>query len=62
MLVLSRRRGERIIMSNGVVVTVIDMYNGVVRLGFEAPADVRIDREEVTLRIEQERREKGGVS
>ena len=62
MLVLSRHRGERIIMSNDVVITVIDIYRDGVRLGFDAPADVRIDREEVALRIQREQPRKGGVA
>lgn len=59
MLVLSRHRGERIVMSNGVVVTVIDIYKDTVRLGFDAADDVRIDREEVSLRISRGEPRKG---
>lgn len=62
MLVLSRHRGERIVMSNGVVVTVIDIYKDTVRLGFDAPADVRVDREEVSLRIQRGEPRKGGAA
>jgi carbon storage regulator len=62
MLVLSRHRGERIVMSNGVVVTVIDIYKDTVRLGFDAPDDVRIDREEVSLRISRGEPRKGGAA
>ncbi len=51
MLVLSRLPGERIFMSGGIVITVVEIrINGgvpKVRLGFEAPQTVNIAREEV---------------
>jgi carbon storage regulator len=47
MLVLSRKTGERVCIGASVVVTVVDVHNGRVRLAFDAPADVVIDREEV---------------
>ena len=59
MLVLSRRKGEVILIGERVVLTVLDSRNGQVRLGIEAPEDVVILREEVhdqwreTERLEQ---------
>jgi carbon storage regulator len=47
MLVLSRKIGERILLGNGVVVTVLNVTGGRVRLGIEAPQAVRILREEL---------------
>jgi carbon storage regulator len=47
MLVLSRRVGERVILSNGVVVKVLAIRGHQARLGFEAPEDVAIRREEL---------------
>lgn len=47
MLVLSRKEGERIILGNGVVVTVLRTQNGRVRLGVDAPKGVRIMRGEL---------------
>jgi len=55
MLVLSRKYGERIRISDTVTLTVLEVRGGTVRLGFEAPADVPIHREEVYLRIRDER-------
>lgn len=51
MLVLTRKDGERIIIKVGdteIVVTVAELSNQFVRLGFEAPRDVIIKREELT--------------
>ena len=47
MLVLGRRVGERVVMSNGVVVKVLAVRGQQVRLGFEAPEEVHIRREEL---------------
>jgi carbon storage regulator len=53
MLVLSRKRGEGIVVGNGVTVTVLGVEGDRVRLGFVAPAEVPIHREEVHRRIEK---------
>lgn len=47
MLVLTRKRGEAVVIDENVRVTVIDVQGSRVRIGFEAPADVRIRREEL---------------
>lgn len=48
MLVLSRGQGERVILDNGRIrVTILQCRGGNVRLGIEAPACVRVDREEI---------------
>ena len=51
MLVLSRKCGEAIVIGDGVTVTVLGVEGGRVRLGFVAPLDVPIHREEVHRRI-----------
>ncbi len=48
MLVLSRRLSEKIMLPGlNVTVQVVAVKNGVVRLGIEAPPDVRVLREEL---------------
>jgi carbon storage regulator len=47
MLVLSRKIGERIIIAEGIEISVVDIRGGKVRIGIEAPQSVRIHREEV---------------
>lgn len=56
MLVLSRKINEKIVISGGIVVTVLDIKGGKVRFGVEAPDHVEIDREEVDERKRGERR------
>jgi carbon storage regulator len=54
MLVLSRKRGESIVIGNGITVTVVDVKGDRVRLGFEAPVEVPIHRKEIQQRIEDD--------
>lgn len=46
MLVLSRKMGEQIWIGDTIRLKVLEIRGGVVRLAFDAPRDVRIDREE----------------
>jgi carbon storage regulator len=45
--------GQSIIIAGGIKVTVVSSEGGKVRLGFEAPPEVAIDREEVHARIRE---------
>jgi len=47
MLVLSRKLNERIVVGGSVVVTVVRISGDKVRLGIDAPDDVRVIRDEV---------------
>lgn len=47
MLVLSRKIGESIQIAGGIRVTVTEVRGGRVRLSIEAPADVRVLRQEI---------------
>jgi carbon storage regulator len=52
MLVLSRKLGERVqVPQCGLSVTVVAIEGNVVRLGFSAPSEVGVYREEVWQRI-----------
>jgi len=50
MLVLSRVVGEQLIIADQIVVTVTQVDRGRVRLGIEAPPDVRVVRAELETR------------
>ena len=50
MLVLSRKLGERIVIGHNIVVTVVDVQGDRVKLGFTAPHDIPIFREEIVGR------------
>lgn len=47
MLVLSRKVGETIVIANDVRVTVVEVCGNRIRLGLEAPVDVKIQRSEL---------------
>jgi carbon storage regulator len=47
MLVLSRKRDERIVIGDNIVITVVDVRGDKVRLGIEAPTEVPVHRQEV---------------
>jgi carbon storage regulator len=55
MLVLSRKRGERLVLPHlKVAVTVLAVEGQAVRLGISAPMDVAVHREEVWQRLCQQ--------
>jgi carbon storage regulator len=47
MLVLTRKPGEKVVICNGITVTVVEVTGNKVRLGFDAPDLVRILRGEL---------------
>lgn len=53
MLVLGRKRGETIVIDDDVRVKIVsvDPYTGYVHLGFDAPVNRRILREEIWKKI-----------
>ena len=53
MLVLSRQRGETVIIEGGIEVTIIDVRGEKVRLGITAPKDVAVHRKEVFEAIQR---------
>jgi carbon storage regulator len=53
MLVLTRKCGEKVVLpQQNVTVTVLEVRGDRVRLGIEAPTDIRIHRQEVWQRIQ----------
>ena len=50
MLVLSRKPGEKVVIGNGITLTVVEVGGGRVRLAFDAPDQVRILRGELACR------------
>ncbi|MEC0244668.1 carbon storage regulator CsrA [Paenibacillus chitinolyticus] len=54
MLILSRLKGEKIIVGQDIVLTVLDVAGDQVRIGIEAPKDIPIHREEIYKAIQAE--------
>ncbi len=54
MLVLSRKRDEKIVIGNNIVITVVDVRGDKVRLGIEAPTEVPVHRQEVLEAVKRQ--------
>lgn len=53
-LVLSRRIGEKIVIGDGIVVTVVEVHRDSVRLGVDAPRSVPVNRAELVKAVSEE--------
>jgi carbon storage regulator len=47
MLVLTRKPGEKIVIGGSIVITVVEVQGNKVRLGIEAPKEVKVWRSEL---------------
>jgi len=56
MLVLARRINERIIIGDNIYVSVVDIKGDQVKLGIDAPAQIKVYRQEVYDAIQEENR------
>lgn len=54
MLVLNRKKDEKIIIGDNITLMVIDVRGDDVRLGIDAPKDVTVHREEIYEAIKRE--------
>lgn len=56
MLIITRKVGESVVIGNEIRVKVLDLTQGSVRLGFDAPSDVSIYRDEIHEEIARDMR------
>ncbi|MGG3284367.1 carbon storage regulator CsrA [Paenibacillus solani] len=54
MLILSRSKGQKIMINDNIVLSVIEVNGDQVRIGIEAPANVTIYREEIYEAIKKQ--------
>ena len=54
MLVLTRRPGQSVYVGDDIKITLVEIKGSQVRIGIEAPGNVRIFREEIYLQIQEE--------
>ena len=62
MLILSRKIGESIIIDDKIEVVVLEIVDGKIKLGIEAPKDVAIHRKEVYDEIRNENKKASDIS
>lgn len=53
MLVLTRKAGERIVIGDDIVITILDVRGEGIRIGIDAPSTVKIQREEVLAAVSE---------
>lgn len=56
MLILTRRAGERVVIGDDILVTVMEVSGQTVRLGITAPERLPVYREEIWLAVQAENR------
>jgi carbon storage regulator len=61
MLILTRRVGEKLVIGENVTVTVLGVKGNQIRIGIDAPPEVKVHREEIFQRILKEREELEGT-
>ena len=54
MLLLTRKIGETIIIDDGIKITVADIQGNQIRIGIDAPKEVKIYREKIVERMKTE--------
>ena len=62
MLVLTRKRNQSIIVNDNIELTIIDIQGDQVRVGINAPKDVKVFRKEVYVEMTQENKEASNVT
>ncbi len=61
MLILTRRIGEKLVIDENVIITILAAKGSQIRIGIEAPRDVSVHREEIFQRILDERKALNGT-
>jgi carbon storage regulator len=54
MLVLSRKKGEAVIIGHNITVRIVDVRGDQVRVGIDAPRSVTVHREEIYRQVVEE--------
>ncbi len=61
MLVLSRKKGQGIMLGDNIELTIIEIQGDQVRIGINAPKNVPIYRKEIFLEIQEENKKAANV-
>lgn len=53
MLILTRKAGESILIGDNLEIKVLEIYDGRIKIGIDAPRDVKVLRKEVLATIDE---------
>ena len=56
MLILSRKLNEKVVIGDGIVVSIVEIRGDQIKLGIDAPRSVKVFRQEVYDAIQEENR------
>ena len=62
MLVLTRKRNQSIMVNDNIELTIIDIQGDQVRVGINAPKDVKVFRKEVYVEMTEENKQASNVT
>lgn len=62
MLILHRKVEESIVINDNIEIRILEIIDGKVKIGIEAPKYISIHRKEIFLEIEKENREASEIS
>ncbi len=62
MLILTRKLGESITIGDDIRVTILECQNKQVKLGIIAPKDIKVHREEIFEKIQEENKKASKIS
>ena len=62
MLVVTRKKGESILIGDNIEISISSIENGSVKLAINAPKDVQILRKELYIEVEKQNKESLSVS
>lgn len=62
MLILTRKPGESLYIGDSIKITIVEMKGHQIRVGIDAPSELRIYREEIYLQILEENRKAAAAS
>ncbi len=62
MLILSRKKDESIVIGDNITISVVDIKGDQVKLGIDAPHDVKVFRQEVYKAIQEENKAAASIS
>jgi len=54
LLVLSRKKGEKIRINDDIIIEILEVNSGTVKIGFTAPKQIKIYRDELYQKIVEE--------